>query len=405
MNPEIYRKDFPILNRKLNGKPVIYLDSACVALKPVQVIDAMDDYYRNFPGCGGRSVHKISTQVTIKCDEAREKIGRLINAESEKEMVFCRNATEGINTVARGFGLKKGDIVILTDKEHNSNLVPWHRLRDEIGIKILIAESKKDNTFDMELYKKLLSRKPKLISFYHSSNLDGYTLPAKEIISAAHDSGAKVMLDGAQSVPHMEIDVRKLGVDFLAFSVHKMCGPSGVGVLYGKYDLLKNVTPLITGGENVANTTYESSALLPPPKLFEGGLQNYAGIIGAGAAADYIKRVGLKNIEEHEHALNGILTRSLSELEDIELIGPADPGLRGGIYSFNIRSMQPHDVAMILDESANIMLRSGMQCVHSWYNARGINGSARASFYFYNTETEIKALAENIKKLVKDFCG
>lgn len=405
MDVKRIRRDFPVLGRKIDGKPLVYLDSACVALKPQAVIDAINDYYTNFPGCGGRSVHKISTQVTCACEDAREKLRRFINAHSEKEIVITRNTTEAINIVARGLGLKKGETVLTTDKEHNSNLVPWHQMSKIAGIRHYVVKSNPDNTFNLEAFKRMFSgRKVRLVSFYHSSNLDGYTLPAKEIIEIAHDRGALVMLDAAQSAPHKKLDAKELDVDFMAFSIHKMCGPSGMGVLYGKHELLHDLTPTDVGGETVSNTSYADSTLLPPPQRFEGGLQDYAGIIGAGAAVDYVSRIGMDNIAAHEVELNQRMTNALKDIREISVIGPRDPRLRGGIYSFNIRGMEPHDVAMILDEVANIMIRSGMLCVHSWFNSRKVKGTARASAYFYNTKEEIDLFAENVRKIVADFC-
>jgi cysteine desulfurase/selenocysteine lyase len=401
------RKDFPVLGKKIDGRNIVYLDNACATLKPRRVIEAMNDYYENYPACGGRSVHRLSTRVSIACEEARNKVQRFINAPSEKEIVFTKNTTEGLNLVARGFGLKKGDAVITTDKEHNSNLVPWHMLREKCGVAHIIAKSLPDGTFDIEDFKKRMKdgrSKIKLASIYHTSNLDGYTLPAKDIIEIAHDAGAHVLLDAAQSVPHIPVDVKRLDADFIAFSGQKMCGPSGIGILYGKEELLETLEPFTVGGDSVASTTYEKSVLLGPPHRFEGGLQNYAGIIGLGAAVDYLSALGMDSIEKHEKTLNARLARTLSEIRHVSLIGPPDPALRGGITSFNIEGVAPHDIAMILDESANIMVRSGTLCAHSWFKARKINSCVRASFYFYNLEKDADALAGCIEKIVTDFC-
>jgi len=402
MNVEAIRKDFPILQEGIDGRIPIYFDNACSTLKPIQIIEAMSDYYRNYPACGSRSIHKMGTKVTMKCDEAREKIQRFLNAQNSDEIVFTRNTTEGINLVAWSFGLKKGDIVLTTDKEHNSNLVPWHQLARRIGIAHKVVPSNKDETFSMENFENLMSKKVKLVSMAHTSNLDGYTIPAKDIIKVAHDYGALVMLDGAQSAPHQKVDVKNLDVDFFTFSLHKMLGPSGMGVLYGKYDLLEEMNPFLVGGDTVSNTTYEESNILKPPKKFEGGLQNYAGMIGSGATIDYLVKIGMENIEEHEKRLNSLATNLLKDAKGLKILGPKVE-LRGGILSFVIRGLDPHDICMMLDEVAGIMIRSGMHCVHSWFNSRGINGSARASFYVYNTEEEVRIFAEQVDKLIEQF--
>ncbi|MEM4729291.1 MAG: aminotransferase class V-fold PLP-dependent enzyme [Thermoplasmata archaeon] len=388
------RSDFPVLQREVGGKPIIYLDNACMTLKPRQVVEAMADYYNRLSACGGRSVHKLATEVTVKFEEGRERMRRFLNANEHREIVFTRNATEAINLVSRSFDLKRGDIVVTTDREHNSNLVPWLRLRDEKGVRHVVVKSRDDGTFDLEAFEKLMSRRVKLVAMVHTSNLDGYTIPAEEVIKIAHDHGAVVLLDGAQSAPHREVDVRKLNVDFYAFSVHKMLGPTGTGVLYGKYELLDALRPFIVGGDTVERTTYEDYKMLKPPAKFEAGLQDYAGVIGAAAAAEYLMNIGRSNVHEHEVRLNTMLTRGLKEIPGARILGPADPALRGGITSFNIEGMEPHDIAMILDEVANIMIRSGQHCVHSWFAARGIKGSARASLYLYNTEEEVKTFLE-----------
>jgi cysteine desulfurase/selenocysteine lyase len=254
----------------------------------------------------------------------------------------------------------------------------------------------------MSEFEKSMNRSVKLVSMVHTSNLSGVTIPAKKIIEVAHEHGALVMLDGAQSAPHMSIDVRDLDVDFFAFSIHKMCGPSGIGVLYGKHDELLKLKPFITGGDTVSDTHYDSYTLLEPPQRFEAGLQNYAGVIGAGAAADYIATVGPDEIEKHEVMLNEAMTNQLADIDKLTLIGPRDPKHRRGIFSFNVKGMNPHDVAMILDEIANVMIRSGRHCVHSWFNAHGLEGSARASLYFYNTLEEVKIFTETLRQVIKD---
>ncbi|UCG68400.1 MAG: cysteine desulfurase [Thermoplasmata archaeon] len=394
------REDFPILSQELYGKPLIYLDSACMSLKPKQVISVMNEYYHDHPACGGRSVHKLGTKVTIRCDSARERIREFLSAEESKEIVFTRNTTEGINLVARCFDFKKGDVVLTTDREHNSNLAPWHIIKQLKGIKHEVIPSNDDNTFNLEAFEERMGKDVRMVSMVHTSNLEGYTIPAKDIIKIAHDHGAKVMLDGSQSAAHSKIDVQNLDVDFFTFSIHKMCGPTGMGILYGKYDDLKDLSPFIVGGDTIHKTTYDSSEFLDPPQRFEAGLQNYSGIMGSGAATQYLFKIGMDNIQKHEMKLNKIITSKLKGIPQVQILGPQEPEKRAGIVSFTVDDMDPHDIALILDEAANIMIRSGMHCVHSWFQSRGINGSARASVYLYNTEDEAKVFGETLEEVV-----
>jgi cysteine desulfurase/selenocysteine lyase len=323
------REDYPVLNRKINGKNIIYLDSACMSLKPKQVIERVNEYYNNFPSCSGRSVHKLATEATISMDDARVKMHTFLNSKQPNEIIFLLNATGGINLVANSFNFKANDRVLLTDREHNSNLVPWLQQEELRGIDVQVVPSKEDNTFDLEKFEEMMDKSVKLVSMVHTSNLDGTSIPAKEIIKLAHDHGALVMLDGAQSAPHKKIDVQELDVDFFVLSVHKMCGPTGVGVLYGKYDLLSSLKPYVVGGSTVKSSTYDEIEFLPPPEKFEAGLQNYAGIIGSGTAVEYLMDIGMDEIEEHDIKLNSIMTRELAGHPDIDMIGPKDPSLRG----------------------------------------------------------------------------
>lgn len=399
MDVKRIREDFPILRKKIDGKSIIYLDNACMTLKPKQVIESMNDYYLNYPACAGRSIHKLGTEVTIKYEESREKIRKFLNAKQTKEIIFTKNTTESINLVARSLKLNKGDMVITTDKEHNSNLIPWHVQKKVRGISHKIVESKDDNTFDLEKFENMMNKNVKLVSMVHTSNLDGYTIPADKIIKIAHEYGALVMLDGAQSASRISTDIQKLDVDFFALSLHKMLGPTGIGVLYGKYHLLNQLEPFIVGGDTVEMSSYDSYTLLDVPEKFEAGLQNYAGVIGAGAAVDFILNIGKRNIDRYGYELNRFLTDELRGMPEISIIGPIDPKLRSGILSFNIKNNDPHDVAMHLDDS-NIMVRSGVFCVHSWFKAHNLNGAVRASFYLYNTKEECEIFVEKIKEIV-----
>jgi cysteine desulfurase/selenocysteine lyase len=391
MNVDKLRNDFPLL--KDSKKAPIYFDNACTTLRPVQVLEKMKEYYELYPSCGGRSHHKLGEKVTEEVIKARMIAADFFNAKRDSEIVFTRNTTEGLNLVANSLGLKHGDKVLTSDKEHNSNLVPWLLMAKTKGIKHEIFKFG-----DVEDFKRKV-KGARLVSFVHSSNVDGATQNAKEMIKIAHDAGALVMIDAAQSAPHKEIDVRKLDVDFMACSGHKMLGPSGMGILYGKQELLEKLNQFMVGGETVTNTTYDSFIPEKVPEKFEGGLQNYGGIVGFAEALKYLQRVGLSNIEKHELELNARLTKGLLDL-GVDILGPKDAKLRGGIASFNVGKMNPHEVALLLNNSG-VMVRSGMHCVHSWFNAKGMKGSARASLYLYNTPDEVDFMIEKMKDIVK----
>lgn len=408
MDTQKIRLDFPALWKKWNGRYPVYFDNACVTLRPKQVISAVNEYYNEYPVCGGRSVHKMAKKVDEKVSEAREKLQKFLNASSSEEIIFTRNTTEGLNLVASSLDFNKGDIVLTTDREHNSNLVPWQVQARNKGIKHIVVYSNPDNTFNLEQYEEILgkSKNIKLVSMFHTSNLDGYTLPAREIIKIAHEHNALVMLDGAQSAPNKPVNVRELDVDFFAFSVHKMLGPSGMGVLYGKKHLLEELAPFIVGGDTVSETTYESAKFLPPPEKFEAGLQNYAGIIGSGAAVDYLNSVGMSNILQHEVRLNKIITEGIKDMPGLKILGPQEPSLRSGIVSFTVEMLKggdAHDIALVLDETENIEVRSGAFCVHSWFNYRKCEAAVRASLYLYNTEEEAKKFVDALGKTISLF--
>lgn len=389
MNTKKIRKDFPSLN-----EDIIYFDNACMSLRPKQVIEAVKEYYEKYPACHGRSHHKLGKKATEKREEAREKIKKFLGAKKSEEIIFTKNTTEGINMVANSFPFNKGDIVLTSDREHNSNLIPWQNLGN---IKHKIIPSKGEE-FDMEKFKELLNKRVKLVSLVHTSNLDGYTLPIKEIIKTAHDYGAKILIDGAQSAPHKKIDVRKLDADFFTMSSHKACGPSGIGCLYGKKELLENLKPLTLGGEAVENSTYKTYKLGKIPKKFESGLQDVAGSIGFGKGCDYLRKIGRENILKHEKILNKKIVKEIPE--EVEKIGVRNPEDFGGIFSFRIPGIDPHEISLLMDEMSNIAIRSGMHCMHSWFNERNINGSARASLYFYNTKEEVKEFLETLRNII-----
>ena len=398
------REDFPTLQGE---SPPAYLDNACVTLKPESVIDAIKDYYTLNPGCGGRSVHRYGTNVSRQTAAARTKMASFINAEAAKEVVFTRNATHSLNQVAHGLSWQKGDVVLTTDREHNSNLVPWLQLEQEKGIDHRVVESKADNSFDLERFEEACAAAGsnlKLVSMSHVGNLDGVTLPIKEIAKITHDHGGLICVDGAQSTPHMNVDVQSLDIDFLAFSIHKMLGPSGMGGLWGRYDLLDGLRTIQSGGQTVETSTYDSIQWAAPPARFEGGLGNFSGMIATGAAVDYLSELDMSAVKEHEVKLNKIMSKTVAGLDGVDIIGPADAAQRGGICSILMHELPAHDIALLLDEAAGVMVRSGQHCVHSWFNEKGHkNGSLRASAYFYNTEEEVKLFADTFEEAVHAF--
>lgn len=397
MNINKIRSDFPILE----NSRVIYFDTACQSLRPQVVIDAITGYYENLSACSGRSMHHLAAEVTQQCNAARARIARFLNAAKDEEVIFTRNTTEGINLVANSLSFNQGDVVLISDKEHNSNLIPWQKLARQRGVLLKIIPSLPDNTFNISAYTQLLDRNVRLVSLGMTSNLDGVTLPAAEIIKLAHKNGSLVLLDAAQAAPHRQINVRALDADFVAFSGHKLLGPSGTGILYGKYSLLEKMEPFLVGGDTVSNSTYTTAEFLPPPEKFEAGLQDYSGIIGLGAAIEYLQKIGFSDIQKHEYEMNAFITEGLKDIPGLKLIGPADPSLRGGIVTFYIEGIDSHRIALMLDQMQGIIVRSGQHCVHSWFNAHHIKGSVRISSYLYNTLDEARLVVDHILKIRK----
>lgn len=401
MNIEKIRRDFPLLNPQNGRKPIIYLDNACQSLRPQAVIQAVQQYYEEYPACAGRSMHRLASEVSRQVDEARQQIAKFLHAGRKEEIVFTRNTTEAINLVANALTWKAGDVVLLSDKEHNSNLIPWQMLTKRYGVCLKFVPSNPDNTFNLSAYQQALQGGVRLVAMGYTSNLDGVSIPAEDVVRLAHKHGTQVLLDAAQTAPHQRLDVRRLDADWVAFSGHKMLAPSGIGILYGKYRLLEQMQPFLVGGDTVASSTYEDCQFLPPPEKFEAGLQDYAGIIGMGAAIRYLQQVGLEAIEKHEITLNQYLSEALKSVPGLQIIGPADARLRSGIVSFFIPGVDHHRIALMLDQMAGIAVRSGQHCVHSWFNSRGIPGSVRASVYFYNTVDEARALVDALIKIRK----
>ncbi len=406
LNLEQIRKDFPILERETRpGVRVTYLDSTATSQKPVQVIEAMNDYYRRSNANIHRGVHTLAEEATSMYEGAREKIAKFINASSSREVIYTRNTTESINLVAYSWAranLKAGDLVILTEMEHHSNLVPWHMLQTERGIELEFIPVTDDGLLDLETYRSLLSRRPKLVSFTHMSNVLGTINPAAEIIRLAHETGAVALVDGAQSVPHLQVDVQALDADFYAFSAHKMCGPTGIGALYGKTSLLEAMPPFLGGGDMIKEVKLRSFRANTLPHKFEAGTPAIAEAVGFGAAVDYLSAIGMDKIAAYEHEITEYALDRLEEIPGVKLFGPS-ADKKGGVAAFTLEGVHPHDVAQILDRDG-IAVRAGHHCAQPLHEKFGIQATSRASFYLYSTKGEVDLLVNGIYK-VKEMFG
>jgi cysteine desulfurase/selenocysteine lyase len=406
LNVNKIRKDFPIFQRETRpGVPLVYLDSTATSQKPLTVIEAMNDFYRRSNANIHRGVHTLAEEATALYEEARLKIAKFINAPSAQQIIYTRNTTESINLVAYSWGranLKTGDLIILTEMEHHSNLVPWHILRAERGIELEFIPVTDDGLLDLDVYRSLLARGPKLVSFAHMSNVLGTINPAAEIIRLAHEAEAVTVVDGAQSVPHFKVDVQALDVDFLAFSAHKMCGPTGIGALYGKTALLESMPPFLGGGDMIREVKLRSFRPNSLPHKFEAGTPAIAESVGFGAAVDYLSAVGMDVIAEHEHEITEYALERLEEVPGVKVFGPSARH-KGGVTSFTLDGVHPHDVAQILDKDG-IAVRAGHHCAQPLHEKFGIPATSRASFYLYNTKDEVDLLINGIYK-VKELFG
>jgi cysteine desulfurase / selenocysteine lyase len=400
------RQDFPILEREVRpGVKLVYLDSTATAQKPESVIAAMDNLYRHSNANIHRGVHTLAEESTALYEQARERIARFINAASAREVIYTRNATESINLVAYSWAranLKANDLVILSEMEHHSNLVPWHMLAAERGVRLEFIPVTSDGLLDLDEYRRLLTQNPKLVSFTHMSNVLGTINPAAEMIKLAHAAGALTMLDGAQSVPHFKVDVQALDVDFLAFSAHKMVGPTGIGALYGKAALLDAMPPFMGGGDMIKEVKLRSFRPNDLPHKFEAGTFAIAEAVGFGAAVDYLAGIGMDAIASHEHEITEYALERLEEIPRVTLFGPqADK--KGGVASFTMNGVHPHDVAQILD-SIGVAIRAGHHCAQPLHEKFNIQATSRASFYLYTTKAEVDMLVQGIYK-VKEYFG
>ena len=399
MDVDAIRRDFPTV-RSGQG---IYLDSACQSLRPDSVIRAITDYYENYPACGGRSVHSMATKVSMAMDDARETLASFFGTDDPDCYIFTKNCTEGLNTAAYGLGLGRGDVVVTTDTEHNSNHVPWLFLQENMGVRRRIVRSDAEGRFDLGAFHKAMDHDVKVVSVQHASNVTGCSVPVKAVTEIAHDFGATVVIDGAQAAPHMPVDLKRIDADVYCMSIHKMLGPSGMGVMYGKREVLERMRPLALGGGTVGLATYESVNLAPIPDKFEAGLHDYAGIVGTKAALDYLSGVGMEEVMRWDQTLMERILSNLEDVRNLHVVGPRDAPSRGGVFSFNIDGLGAHDIAMMLDSMAGVMIRSGMHCAHPFYVSRGIDGSARASTYIYNTPEEIDVFTDTVRHIAETF--
>ncbi len=395
-DPELYRPDFPILHQKIHGKPLVYFDNAATTQKPLSVIEAISAYYKNDNANVHRGIHELSNRATQGFEEARKKAARFIGARSERQIVFTRGTTEAINLVASAWGRKfitEGDEIILSEMEHHSNLIPWQLLSREVGAKLKFIPFKDDGTIDFPVFEQLLSGKTRLIAITHMSNVFGTINPVKRIITMAHDRGVPVLFDAAQSVPHLPVDVEFLNCDFLVFSGHKMCGPTGIGVLYAKSQILENMNPYQGGGEMISSVWLENSTWNEIPHKFEAGTPNIAGAIGLGAAIDYLTRIGMVEITLYEQSLTTYALEKMQAIDGIRIYGAAPE--RGGVISFNLGDIHPHDLSHFLDQEG-IAVRAGHHCAQPLMRKLNIAATTRISLYFYNTTAEIDVFIDRL---------
>ena len=395
LNIEKIREDFPILKRKVSGgKSLVYLDNAATTQKPLAVINAIHDYYMNYNSNIHRAVHQLAEEATLEFEKTREKVAEFINARSTEEIVFTRNATEAINLVAYSWGranVKKEDRIVITELEHHSNIVPWQILTSEKGAKLDYVGTDDNGYLKLQEYMNYLEsskKKVKLVSVSHMSNVLGTIVPVNDMIKMSHEKGIPVLIDAAQSVPHMPVDVQKMDCDFMAFSAHKMLGPTGVGILYVKKEILEKMAPFIGGGDMIKEVHKYETRYNDLPYKFEGGTPNIADVIGFAAAIDYLNNLGMDKVREHEVELTEYALDIITKVKGVTLYGPRNTKDRGGVISFNIGDIHPHDLATIMNDHG-VAIRSGHHCAQVLMERLDVAATSRASFYIYNTKEEI----------------
>jgi cysteine desulfurase/selenocysteine lyase len=398
------RKDFPILGREINGHPLVYLDSANTSQKPVQVLDVMRDYWERHNANVSRSVHTLGTESTTAYEDARARIARFIGAASPDEVVFTKNSTEAINLVAHTLPVGPGDEIVISEMEHHSNIVPWQLLCSRTGATLRWFGVTDDGLLDESSLESLITQRTRIVSLVHMSNILGTINDVSRIVARAHEVGALVLLDCSQSVPHLPIDVATLGADLIAFTGHKMLGPTGIGVLWGRAAVLADMPPFLAGGSMIETVTMERTTYAPPPARFEAGTPPIAEAIALGAAVDYLSALGMDAIHRHEQELTGYALKTLADLPGVRVFGPGGPDGRGGTVSFDVAGVHPHDVGQILDD-LGVEVRVGHHCARPVCARFGVAAMTRASFYLYTTTEEIDALARGIEQVRKVFGG
>ena len=400
------RQDFPILQRQVHGKPLVYLDNAATTQKPRQVIDALVNYYTRYNANIHRGIHALAEEATAAYEEVRARTARFINAPSSRSIVFTRNATEALNLVANAWGrtnLTPGDEILLTEMEHHSNLVPWQLIAKATGARLSFIGITDDGHLKLEEYERKLTPKTKLVALTHMSNVLGTVNPIERIIAQAHTQGAVVVIDAAQSAPQRRLDIQQLGCEFLAFSAHKMLGPTGVGILAAKEELLESMEPFLGGGEMISDVHLDHATWNEIPWKYEAGTPNIADVIAFGNALAYLERLGLERIQAHEQELLAYAIKRLGEIDDVVLYGPAELRDRGGVVSFNLNGLHPHDGGAVLDQEG-VAIRAGHHCAKPLMRRLGVAATARASFYVYNTLEEVDRLVDAIH-VAKTFFG
>jgi cysteine desulfurase/selenocysteine lyase len=400
LDVEAIREQFPIFQRMVRGKRLIYLDSAATSQKPQCVIDAEREFYERYNANVHRGAYRIAEEATAAYEAAREKLARFLNAPSKECIVFTRGTTEAINLVAYAWGwanLKEGDEILLTEMEHHSNIVPWQLIAERTGAKIKVVPITDDGFLDMDAFDRLLTERVKLVAVTHVSNVLGTINPVREICQKAHEVGAVVLVDGAQAAPHLPVDVQAIGCDFYALSGHKMCGPTGSGALYGRKELLEAMPPFLGGGEMIRTVTFERTTFNDVPYKFEAGTPPIAQAIALGAAVDFLTSIGMEQIRAHEVELTVYALERLREVSGITIYGSAPPEQRGGVIAFNLNDIHPHDLATFLD-AYGICIRAGHHCAQPLMRRLNVAATARASFYLYNTPDEIDALVDALCK-------
>ena len=405
LDVEAVRADFPILSRKINDRPLVYLDNAATTQKPRQVIAAITNFYEQTNSNVHRGVHTLSIEATDAYELARTKVAKFINAPRPETVIWTRNTSESLNLVAATWAnahVGEGDNIVITAMEHHSNIVPWQQLAARKNAELRYLAVGKDGLLDMANIESIIDSRTKIVSVTHVSNVLGTVNPVAELANRAHEVGAVILIDAAQSVPHMPVDVQAIDADFLCFSAHKMLGPTGIGVLYGKYDLLDEMPPYMYGGDMILEVTYEDATWNDLPYKFEAGTPNIADAIATGAAVDYLSELGMENVWEHEQQLTAYGMDQISSLNHITIFGPEDPALKGGVISFVHDKIHPHDLGTALDQQG-IAIRTGHHCAMPLVRSYGVVAAARASFYVYNTKTEIDALVDGIRETERYF--